>query len=52
MKKVRLLLTVISLVLPMLVKAGDFTVGKNTFLLDGEPFIVKAAGVHYPRRWA
>lgn len=49
MKKVRLLLTVISLVLPMLVKAGDFTVGKNTFLLDGEPFIVKAAEVHYPR---
>ena len=29
--------------------AGDFTVGKGTFLLNGEPFIVKAAEVHYPR---
>ncbi|MBP5712624.1 MAG: beta-galactosidase, partial [Prevotella sp.] len=28
---------------------GDFTVGKGTFLLNGEPFIVKAAEVHYPR---
>ena len=30
-------------------KAGDFTVGKGTFLLNGNPFIVKAAEVHYPR---
>ena len=30
-------------------KSGDFTVGKGTFLLNGEPFIVKAAEVHYPR---
>ncbi|MBQ6062489.1 MAG: beta-galactosidase [Prevotella sp.] len=30
-------------------KGGDFTVGKGTFLLNGEPFIVKAAEVHYPR---
>ena len=29
--------------------AGDFTVGKGTFLLNGEPFIVKAAEMHYPR---
>ena len=27
----------------------SFTVGKGTFLLDGQPFIVKAAEVHYPR---
>ena len=33
----------------MMLMAGDFTVGKNTFLLNGEPFIVKAAEVHYPR---
>ena len=33
----------------MLIHAGDFTVGKRTFLLNGEPFIVKAAEVHYPR---
>ena len=30
-------------------KSGDFTVGKGTFLLNGQPFIVKAAEVHYPR---
>ena len=28
---------------------GNFTIGKGTFLLNGEPFIVKAAEVHYPR---
>ena len=49
MKKVRLLLTTFCLVFPMMLMAGDFTVGKNTFLLNGEPFIVKAAEVHYPR---
>lgn len=26
-----------------------FEVGKNTFLLNGQPFVVKAAEVHYPR---
>ena len=30
-------------------QVGDFTIGKGTFLLNGEPFIVKAAEVHYPR---
>ena len=29
--------------------AGTFTVGENTFLLNGQPFTVKAAEVHYPR---
>lgn len=28
---------------------NDFTVGEGTFLLDGEPFVVKAAELHYPR---
>lgn len=49
MKKVRLLLTTLCLVFPMLLMAGDFTVGNKKFLLDGKPFIVKAAEVHYPR---
>ena len=31
------------------VKAGSFTVGDKTFLLNGQPFVVKAAEVHYPR---
>lgn len=29
--------------------SGDFTVGKGTFLLNGKPFVVKAAELHYPR---
>ena len=28
---------------------GTFEVGKNTFLLNGKPFVVKAAKIHYPR---
>jgi len=28
---------------------GTFTIGNKTFLLNGKPFIVKAAEVHYPR---
>lgn len=29
--------------------AGTFAVGDKTFLLNGKPFIIKAAEVHYPR---
>ena len=28
---------------------GTFTVGDKTFLLNGKPFVVKAAELHYPR---
>ena len=28
---------------------GTFQTGENTFLLNGKPFVVKAAEVHYPR---
>ena len=49
MKKVKLLITALLFVFPLLVHAGDFTVGNKTFLLNGEPFVVKAAEVHYPR---
>ena len=49
MKKVKLLITVLFAVFPLLMQAGDFTVGNKTFLLNGEPFVVKAAEVHYPR---
>ncbi len=31
------------------VKEGKFEAGKGTFLLNGEPFVVKAAELHYPR---
>ena len=30
-------------------QAGTFEIGKGTFLLNGEPMVVKAAEVHYPR---
>ncbi len=30
-------------------KKGTFTVGDKTFLLNGHPFVVKAAEIHYPR---
>ncbi len=30
-------------------KPGTFAVGDKTFLLNGQPFVVKAAEVHYPR---
>ena len=43
------LLTLLALLLPASIAADDFTIGNKTFLLNGEPFIVKAAEVHYPR---
>lgn len=30
-------------------EAGKFEAGKGAFLLNGEPFVVKAAELHYPR---
>lgn len=30
-------------------KTGTFEAGKGTFLLNGKPFVVKAAEIHYPR---
>jgi len=29
--------------------AGTFKAGKNTFLLNDKPFVIKAAEIHYPR---
>ena len=49
MKKVKLLITALLLTFAQFTSAGDFTVGNKTFLLNGEPFVVKAAEVHYPR---
>ncbi len=50
------LLTIITLLLSLFVananaagKPGTFEAGKGTFLLNGEPFVVKAAEIHYPR---
>ena len=49
MKPFKLFTFVISILLSASMAARDFKVGNKTFLLDGKPFIVKAAEVHYPR---
>ncbi|MGM9707626.1 MAG: beta-galactosidase [Prevotella sp.] len=50
---VKMLFTALIALLPFTMQAAekqrDFTIGQNTFLLDGKPFVVKAAEVHYPR---
>ena len=28
---------------------GSFVAGKGSFLLNGKPFVIKAAELHYPR---
>ena len=50
------LLTIISFLLSMLPlsakegqSGGSFEAGKGTFLLNGKPFVIKAAEIHYPR---
>lgn len=34
---------------PTLAQKNSFEIGNKTFLLNGKPFVVKAAEVHYPR---
>ncbi len=36
-------------VVPASAKGGTFAAGDKTFVLNGEPFVVKAAELHYPR---
>ena len=38
-----------SLMAPMADSKNTFTTGDKTFLLNGKPFVVKAAEIHYPR---
>ena len=52
--KTLLLAATLTAVVPMGAQAapaspGTFTTGDKTFLLNGQPFVVKAAEVHYPR---
>ena len=50
MKKYIVLLLLSLAFLPaMAQKKGTFEVGQGTFMLNGKPFVVKAAEVHYPR---
>ena len=49
MKLIKLLALIALMAFSASISAGNFTVGDKTFLLNGKPFIVKAAEVHYPR---
>ena len=52
MKKILAILAMLALTSTTVLaaqKPGTFTTGDKTFLLNGQPFIVKAAEVHYPR---
>ncbi len=48
-KKFFLTITALLLSVVMMAKGGSFEAGKGTFLLNGKPFIVKAAELHYAR---
>ena len=52
MKRLLLLMAAMLLLVPSMFageRARTFSTGDKTFLLDGKPFVVKAAEVHYPR---
>ena len=49
MKLFKLLTFIALMMASSIAMADDFKVGNKTFLLNGKPFIVKAAEVHYPR---
>lgn len=39
----------VAIMLSSCTSKGSFEIGEKTFLLNGEPFVVKAAELHYPR---
>ena len=47
--KLLLLLTVCSMAVIQPISATTFELGKRTFLLNGKPFVIRAAEIHYPR---
>lgn len=49
MKRIIFLIAIITTLLSSCTQKGTFEVGDKTFLLNGEPFVVKAAELHYPR---
>ncbi len=44
-----LLIAIVAGLVGASLQAGEFKAGKGTFLLNCEPFVVKAAELHYPR---
>lgn len=49
MKKAVLLLISLSFFVSNYAQEGTFGIGDKTFLLNGKPFVIKAAELHYPR---
>ena len=49
MKRLLTIVTLLTIGLASYAVGHTFETGNKTFLLDGQPFIVKAAEVHYPR---
>ena len=49
MKRLLTIVTLLTIGLASYAGGRTFEAGNKTFLLDGQPFIVKAAEVHYPR---
>lgn len=49
MKRLSILLLLLCLCMVGRAQNQSFAAGDGTFLLDGKPFVVKAAEVHYPR---
>ena len=48
-KNLKKLILLLILIFSLPVAAQNFTIGKSTFLLNGKPFTVKAAELHYTR---
>ena len=44
-----ILVTLLLCMTSALAGAGEFVAGKGSFMLNGKPFVVKAAELHYPR---
>lgn len=49
MKKIILIISLLVNFLASCINKGSFEVGNKTFLLNGDPFVIKAAELHYPR---
>ncbi len=49
MKNILVCISLLALVLSGCASKGTFEVGDQTFLLNGKPFVIKAAELHYPR---
>lgn len=45
----RIFLAIVAISIPIITKGNAFEVGNGTFLMDSQPYVIKAAELHYPR---